>query len=204
MKNLFLLLIMPGMLFLSSCSSVSVIGSWSDPEARAIQSDKVMVIGITPKINVRQNVENQMTDKLTENGVNVTGSLTVFPPTLKDADAVEKWLVADGYQMVITLGLLDSEKETRYVPGTVYAPGPYYGFRGYYGGVYGAVYSPGYYETSQVFYIECNAYTLPEGKLVYSSQSKTVNPSSVEKTSYDLASAIVRDMVSRGILPSKK
>lgn len=203
MKKLLYIIITAG--FLASCSSVSMIGSWSDPQAKEIQSDKVAVFGVTSRIDIRQNVENQMVSRLKEKNVDATGSLGIFTPDMKDAGVMESKLIEQGYEMAITLSLMDSKQETRYVPGTAYAPaGAYYGFRGYVGYGYGAVYSPGYYETSEIYYIECNAYTLPEGKLVYSSQTKTVDPTNVDKFSYELAAAIVKDMTSQGLLPAKK
>jgi len=103
---------------------------------------------------------------------------------------------------VIIVSLLDKEKETYYVPGTTtYAPyhygRPYYG---YYGSVYSNVYSPGYYQSTTSYFLECNAYRLSDARLAYSAQSKTVDPSSVNKFAYDFAKLIVNDLSKRGVL----
>ncbi|MFO7614713.1 MAG: hypothetical protein R6W71_08760 [Bacteroidales bacterium] len=205
MKTLRIITGFIAILCLTACSSTSMIGSWSDPAAAEIRTDKVMVFGVTPRMDVRQNVENQMATMLKSKGVDITPSITVFPPGIKDAEIIEKELINNGYNMAIVISLFDSKEDTRYVQGTVtYAPGPYhYPFRGYMGYSYGQIYQPGYYETTTLYYLECNAYSLPEGKLVYSGQTKTVDPASLDKFSYDLASTLVKDMTQKGILPAK-
>lgn len=192
------------LVILAACSSTSMIGSWSDPAAKEIQTDKVIVFGVTPRMDVRQNVEGQMVMKLKEKGVDASSSLDLFPPGTNDVDAIEAELISKGYEVAIVISLFDTKEDTRYVPGTTtYAPVSYYPFRGYYGAAYGQVYQPGYYETTSSYFLECNAYLLPEGKLVYSGQTKTIDPSGVERFSYDLATALVNDMANQGILPKK-
>jgi hypothetical protein len=102
---------------------------------------------------------------------------------------------------VIIVSLLDTQKETYYVPGsTAYAP-TYYGrpYYGYYGSVYSNVYDPGYYQTTTSYFIECNAYRLSDGKLAYSSQSKAVDPSSVDKFAYEYSKTLVADLEKKGV-----
>jgi hypothetical protein len=103
---------------------------------------------------------------------------------------------------VMIISLLDAQKETTYVPGSVtYAPG-YYGrpYYGYYGARYGAIYDPGYYSTTTSYFIECNAYRLSDEKLVYSCQTKSVDPSSLDKFAYDFSRLIVQDLTKKGVI----
>jgi hypothetical protein len=116
-----------------------------------------------------------------------------------------KWL--NGVSIfTFSTAVVDAINELPYVAGvtksgsTSYAPvhygRPYYG---YYGSVYGNVYDPGYYQTTTSYFIECNAYRLSDEKLVYSSQTKSVDPSSLDKFAYDFSKAIVNDLAKRGV-----
>ena len=113
-------------------------------------------------------------------------------------------LVADDHSLFRDgiVSLLDAKKDTYYVPGsTVYTP-YYYGrpYYGYYGYMYGHVYEPGYYQSTTSYFIECNAYRLSDEKLVYSCQTKSVDPSNLSKFAYDFSRVIVKDLISKGVL----
>jgi hypothetical protein len=123
-----------------------------------------------------------------------------------DIEIIKTILKSKNVAGVIIVSLLDSQKETYYVPGTTaYYPAsygrPYYG---YYGGVYSTVYDPGYYQTTTSYFIECNAYRLSDDQLVYSCQTKTVDPTNVDKFAYEFANIIVKDLVSKGVIAEAK
>ena len=186
----------------AACSSVSLTGSWIDPEAKSIEGKSIAIFCLTPRLDVRDIVESEMTDAFQAKGVNAARSMDFITPGKMDKEVIEMILKDKKIDGVILLSLLDAQKETYYVPGsTAYYP-TYYGrpYYGYYGSVYSAVYDPGYYQTTTSYFLECNAYRLSDEKLVYSSQSKAVDPSSIEKFAYDYSRAIVADLVSKGVM----
>jgi hypothetical protein len=48
--------------------------------------------------------------------------------------------------------------------------------------------------------VQCNAYKLADNKLVYSAQTQTVDPSSLDQAVYDFSNTIIKDMVKQGVL----
>jgi hypothetical protein len=191
---------------ISGCSSTSLVGSWIDPEVTSIEGKSIAIFCLTPRLGVRDKVETQMADLLQSKGVNASRSLDFITPGKMDQEIIAKILQQNNITAVIIISLLDKEKETYYVPGsTAYAP-TYYGrpYYGYYGAVYSNVYDPGYYQTTTSYFIECNAYRLSDGKLAYSSQSKAVDPSSVDKFAYDYSRTLVADLEKKGVLGVKK
>ena len=194
------------LVIVTGCSSVSLTGSWIEPGAKSIEGKTVAIFCITPRLDIREKVETQITAGLKAKGVDALSSLDFITPGKMDIEIIKTILKNKSVAGVILVSLLDSQKETYYVPGTTAYYPTYYGrpYYGYYGAVYGNVYNPGYYETTTSYFIECNAYRLSDDKLVYSSQTKTVDPSNLDKFAYDYANVIVKDLVSKGVLVETK
>jgi hypothetical protein len=188
--------------FFTGCSSVSLIGTWMDPEVKSIEGKNIAIFCLTPRLDVRDRIETELSNAFQAKGVNAMRSLDFITPGKMDKEIIEMILEKNGVTAVILVSLLDTQKETYYVPGsTSYYPS-YYGrpYYGYYGSVYTNVYDPGYYQTTTSYFLELNAYRLSDEKLAYSAQSKTVDPSSLDKFAYDYARAIVADLVSKGVM----
>jgi hypothetical protein len=184
-------------MIVAACSSTSIIGSWVDPEMKSIEGKSIAIFCLSPRLDVRDKVETQMSDAFQAKGVNAMRSMDFITPGKMEKEVIAAILKQNNITGVIIVSLLDKEKSTSYVPGsTAYGTG----FYGYYGYRYAAVYDPGYYSTTTSYYIECNAYRLADERLVYSSQSKTVDPSSVDKFAYDYAKSIVQDLQNKGVV----
>jgi hypothetical protein len=194
------------LLIVTGCSSVSLTGSWITPEAKSIEGRTIAIFCVTPRINIREKVETQIMDGLKAKGVNAISSLDFITPGKMDIEIIKTMLKNKNVDGVIIISLLDAQKETYYVPGTTAYYPTYYGrpYYGYYGTMYGNVYNPGYYETTTSYFIECNAYRLSDDALVYSCQTKTVDPTNVDKFAYEFANVIVKDLVSKGVLAESK
>jgi len=99
--------------------------------------------------------------------------------------------------------LVDQQHETRYVPGTAYYPTayPYYGaFGSYYAYGYSSFYSPGYYTDDKIYYFEANLYDAQTEKLVWSAQSKTYNPSSIDSFLDEYVEALSKQLAKDGVV----
>ena len=87
--------------------------------------------------------------------------------------------------------------------GTVYAPlnygfyGSYYGYYNYY---YPAVYSPGYYTTKKVYYLESNFYDMASDKLIWSVQSETYEPTGLKSWFQGYSYMLINHLKKQGII----
>jgi hypothetical protein len=201
-----ILLFISILLMFYGCSSTTLVGSWIDPEVKSVEGKSIAIFCLTPKLGIRDKIETQMAADLQAKGVNASRSLDFITPGKMDQEVITKILQQNKITAVILVSLLDAQKETHYVPGsTAYYPS-YYGrpYYGYYGSVYTHVYDPGYYTTTTSYFIECNAYRLSDGKLAYSSQSKSVDPSSIDKFAYDYSNTLIQDLQKKGVLGGKK
>ena len=118
------------------------------------------------------------------------------------ADTRLKEIGVDG---ILIISVLDIKEESYYVPGTTsYYPTsmyPYYGgYYGYWGRTYTTVSSPGYYQESVSVFLETNLYDLETETLVWSAQSKTEDPSSVQSLAETYSRVLVDDLVKNKVI----
>ncbi|MCW3465510.1 hypothetical protein [Chitinophaga nivalis] len=200
-----------GCLIAGCGTSVHMTGTWKSPDAAATGYHEILVVALSSNIGAKSTVETRLENALKKKGIVAGKSLDLFPPDFDPKDdaakvAARQKILTAGYRAVLTVSLVDKASDTRYVPGSVlYAPYPAYGwygsFWGYYGYMRGAVYSPGYYTTDKTYFLESNLYDLTEdGKLVWSGQSETYNPNSLESFAGAYASNVVYALQQAGLL----
>lgn len=193
---------------LAACSSTKVTSSWKSPDVTSqnLSMKKIMVAALLPERNreLQKSMERQLVDELKSKGIHAVSAYEVYGPKYLPQDehkAVSK-LQESGVDGFLTIVLLDKSKEKRYNPGySQFAPVGYYrSWFGYYRTVYGQVYTPGYYTTQNKYFWESNLYNLPGEKLIYSAQSQSFDPSSVDKLASDYGSKLINDMTKQGLL----
>lgn len=121
---------------------------------------------------------------------------------MTETEAVNK-LKASAVDAVITIVLLDKQKERSYVPGRLYySPyGMYYNrFWGYYGTLNYRIYEQGYYVTDTEYFWESNVYDMSTQSLIYSVQTKSFDPANSESLGHEYGKLIINDMVKNNIL----
>jgi PBP1b-binding outer membrane lipoprotein LpoB len=203
------------LVFLSACSpSVVVTSSWKNAEMLNSPTKKtyktIFISALTGTVSIKSTVEIAFATAIEKKGYKTIKGQDMFAPGLKNNPDTEesalKKIKEAGSDGIFTIALVDKESETRYVPGSVgYSPypmhgyyGSYWGYHGYYGA---AMYSsPGYYTTDKTYFIESNLYDVDTGKIVWSSQSKTVNPSDLTSFSEKYTDAIIKQLEDDGLL----
>jgi hypothetical protein len=191
-----------------SCSSTYITSSWKAPKGyTATKEDKILVLGMLPAKDrsLREAVEAEMVKALQEKGYQATSAFAAFGP--KSFEGLnEQQVMADlkdkGIQAVMTVALLDKEKEKQYTPGRVdYRPqigyNPFWRRYVYY---YDRVYTPGYYTNNTNYFAEGNLYDVGSNRLIYSVQSKTFDPSSMATLAKDYSKVVVKDMIQKSII----
>ena len=199
-------------IFIYSCgSSHTVINSWVNKEVLKDQTyKKIFVIALTENAAARNTVEDDFAYAISEHNFEVVKSTSVFPETFtkKSAPSKETILVRVkelNCDLIFAVSLLDSKTQTRYVPGSVsYAPYPTYGYYGGFGAYYGyrspTVYSPGYYTTDNIYYMEANLFDVKNEDILWSVQTKTYNPSNLSTFSSSYCYTIIDQAYYDGLL----
>lgn len=193
--------------FILACGpSVRVLHSWTASNRPNKHFNEIMVLVLAPqKYNDAGRIgEEAIASQLKANGVNAVSAQAEYGPERFRNDsenvAIQK-MRRSGADAVIVTSLLDVDKEHRWVPGTYWAPPPYYGrFWGYYSYWWDRAYNQGYYETTRKYIFETNLYDLTTSKLLYSVQSQTIDPGSTQAVADEFAKKLVKDMKSKGVL----
>lgn len=197
----------------ASCApSTKILGSWTGPNTPTEPYTSIFVTGISDNLVARQTIENDIDTQLDDRGITAVSSFDIIPPGFKateeNKDATISAIKAGGSDAILTVALLDQTSETRYVPGTtMYSPlgyGGYYGrFYGYYSYYNPVMYDPGYYATDKKYYLEINLYDVETESLVWSAQSETTNPSSIETFSRTFSEMVVHQLIKDGLIAGK-
>lgn len=198
---------------LQGCMSTKFSASWKAPDFDGKAYDQLLVWALSDNVANRATVEDELTHFLNLKGVNTHSGSDILPYDREiipvDQKIIKNKLIEKGYDAVLTIGLKDVKEETHYVQGTGYynpmSYGYYGSFYGYYPHMYGSVYQPGYYSSTEMIYLETNLWDVNSGKLVWSGQSKSTGQGTVDKTANAYARAVTTELISKGILiPTKK
>jgi hypothetical protein len=197
---------------LFSCSgSTRITGSWVNPETQPVTQDyrNIFIATMTKNVLARTQTENALSAELTRYNKHALKSIDTFTPsfleTLPSREELLQLIQKAGAEAILTTSLLRTQSETRYVRNSVrYAPVPAYGwyrgFYAYYAHWYPMVYDPGYYVTDKTYFVETNLYDARTEKLLWSAQTQTVNPGSLERFLREYPARIITRMMKDGVL----
>ncbi len=198
---------------LTACKSTEMVSSYKAPEVENKTYDNIMVAGLTGKYIPREVIENELVEALRKKNINADHSLNILPDDKSmDAESVRDNVLeridGKGYDAYLTVVMIDKESETTYVPGSTYNPVgtyPYYrNMWGYYHHRYAMVYDPGYYTEEDFYYLEANLYDAETENLIWSGQTETYEPLSMQELSDEFAGVIANELKSENLLGSGK
>jgi hypothetical protein len=213
MKKFFIAM---SLVFLTSCSSgTAIVSSWKDPETTNANTEfkKILVVAL---------VKNEATRRITENRIAAIGpkfhsSYSILNGTTLDLSKEQKLKILkdENYDAVVTMRLVDTVKETSYVPGTntsIYyggyggmygGYGAYGGFGGWYGMYSPVYYDPGYYQESTSYLVETNVFSLKSDKLIWTGTTKSSNGSDIGLLVDSIIATVMQEMKKDGFVPKK-
>jgi len=191
-----------------SCNSTRITSTWKANLNSKKAYKKILVLGLIREADrrIQEDMEEHMTGDLIALGYNAIGSLKEYGPKFfegKDEKEALKKLAESNIDAVITIVLLDKQKEQRYVPGhPYYSPySVYYSrFWGYRTALYNRIYEPNYYVTDTKYFWESNLYDMGNQQLVYSVQTQSFRSDNSVHLGHEYGQLIVKDMVENNVL----
>jgi len=194
---------------LTSCAKTKFTKQWIDEDFEGPPYDDVLVLVVADKMGNRQDAENYIVKKLDEAGVNAMQSYDILPKTETiDAEAVGKAI--DGLQLdsVIVMYATGVTEEEYYKParrfgvytGYGYGHAHYGSFYNYYPHAYTYVYLPGYDNTHHVVAIETSLFDIESAKMVWSGQSNTFAPESVDDVIHSITVLTINELKKKKII----
>jgi hypothetical protein len=191
------------------CStSTRITTSWKADKVSAKDYKKIMVLGLIGNNDriFREKMEDHLAGDLKDLGYNAITATSEYGPrafeNMKEDDALRQ-LYDKGIDAVLTIVLLDKQRERYYLPGRVYYS-PYIMYHNrfwrYYTTMYDRVYSEGYYVVDTKYFWESNLYDMNDWTLLYSAQSHSFDPSSAETLGHEYGMIITKDMIKKNVL----
>ena len=208
----FIFLIMAGMATLCSCSpSTRITASWVEPSARnqTASGKTVFIASLTRNLEVRSKLEDALAREAETRQIRAIKSSEHFRPDFFQNIPSEQQLLTQiretGANSILTVSLIDTKSETRYVPGTrTYSPYPFYswygGFYSYYNYWRPSFYDPGYYVEDKTYFFETNLYSVEKNQIIWSAQSETMNPGSIDDFVSTYPKVIIAQLIKDGLL----
>lgn len=207
-RNLFGWIILISFLHIG-CQTLEITHSWRLSPLPAAPMKRILVMGLNREADrgVMVEMERHLSDDLRARGYVAISALSEYGPhafdRLSESEALRKLQQYD-YDAVLTIVLLDKEKERHYVPGQViYTPYSFYHnrFWGYRTVLVQRIYEPGYYVTDTKYFWESNLYSLREGQLLlFSAQSRSFEPDNASSFGHQYGKSMIERMVDQGVL----
>jgi len=177
--------------------------TWVEPERVGKPIQKVLVVGIAESEGQRRVFEDLFCSRLAQAGPQAQPSYRVLaadkPPTRDNVDAA---LAGTDFDSVFVTSYVRTDREMVYTEpmSPYYAPGGYYWDR-HYSWYYGAVTTPGYWSEVTTVILENNLYETATGRLIWSAESESFNPSSAEEIVRTLADQVLMELRAKRLLP---
>lgn len=191
---------------------------------------KIYVIGLLHQKSVNSILENEIQNNLVPRGFDVWRNQDVFPYEFETKEIARKATIEKikqvGCDGVLVIALKDVQIDSAYTGGssvvvsgysptqgafqqpTADSPYPkqeyYANFNNYYYNYQTVSSKPGYYVTDRNYFIETNFFDASGGEILFSIQSKAVNPKDIEKASQLYCTEILTTLQKEGVLKSKK
>jgi hypothetical protein len=206
------------LLALSACKTTTthISQSYRNPGYEATVFKKVLVVGVAQNEERRQAFENAFSAAIGEEGGTAEPSWHLLPgaDTQLSEEQVHAAIEGGGFDGVLITRLLSVDKSKEYTPPKKYnnphtryypaGPAYGYGYGGYYGfyaTTYAEVTEPGYFETSTTLKLETNLYSVATNELVWTAQSKTIDPESIDDALSSMTAAVASKLKEEKLIP---
>lgn len=192
---------------LLSCNSTKITSSWKNGDQMNKPYHNIMVWAIIPESDsmLRKQIETHLVNDLVNKQYHAISSLDVYKEKaykkLTPAEILKEFK-STGVDAVLSIVLLNKEKEEQYYPGGYFnQPVNNYGnLDKYYSNVYERVLTPGYYIRTTNYYWQSNLFEVAADQLVYSVQTKSIDPYSTDLLAHENGLMIIKDMVKKKII----
>jgi hypothetical protein len=213
LSRLFVFLIAVSSLAACSKTTTSISQSYRNPGFEQTVFKKLFVIGVASTQEGRQAFEDAFAKAITEQGGGAQASWGHLPQGEQlEEEAIRAAIDGGNFDGVLITRVLSVDKDQKYVepkaynnPKTTYyaGGGGLYGYNyyGFYGTTYARVHEPGYFETSTTLRLETNLYSVATDGLVWTGQSKTVDPESLADARASMTAAVAKKLKDEKLIP---
>lgn len=202
---------------LTACKTTSTnfSQSYRNPGYEETVFKKVMVIAVAQGQEQRKAFEDALVSAISNEGGISQASIEVLPHEEQiSEEQLHDAIDAGGFDAVAITRVLSVDKSQEYTPPKKYSnprtryyaasPGwgrGYGGFYGFYGTTFAEVHEPGYFDTSTTLKLETNLYSVATNELVWTGQSETIDPESLEDARASVTAAVAKKLKAERLIP---
>jgi len=208
-------LVLVAVLGCAKSTTTSFSQSYQNPGYEETVFRRLLVVAIASDAENRQRFEDDLASAIARQGGTAAPSYTLLPQGEQISEQeLHEVIQREGVDGVLLTRLLAVEKDSSYTPPEEYSkprtryypagPGWGYGYGGYYGfygTTYAAVHEPGYFDTSTTLKLETNLYSVATNDLVWTGQSETIDPESLEAARASITEAVAAKLKSQALIP---
>jgi hypothetical protein len=188
-----------------ACSRSRLTAVWENPEAVPNPYKRIAAVGITTSDANRRLFEDNIVRQLRDRGVAAEPSYPLVPDGRVSLNRLRPALQSANIDAILTTRVLGVDKDVIYIPGDrFFAPyysryDPYY----FYSVYHPFTYDPGYLKTQVAVKLETNLYDAESGELIWSAQSKTIDPSSADHLAASVGPLLIEQLLEKKILEKR-
>jgi len=200
-KQAILILAVLAVLTSLDAGTTKFVFTWMNPNYTGTHFKTILVLGINGKVENRAEFEDRLSAAITRPGITAIPSYSLLPRPNSmplDMDQLRDVVHGQGIDAVLATRLIKVKKSVTQIPGQAYNNSLY----GYYGAIYPEVYAPDYLRTERIAQIETNFYSTakPDGELIWTGTSDTIDPHSPRKAIDAVSRIIVIELEKRKII----
>jgi hypothetical protein len=184
---------------LAACATTSLQSTWKDPAAAPLnlKGKKVVALVVIDEEALRYTAEDEAAREITAHGGGGVPAYTLLPQAqIRNKERARAIFEKEGIEAVVVVRPVAKEKE---LSGSFWSNPGYSSFwgPGFWGGAAGG---DGYLRTDTILIVETLVYSLHQNKLVWASQSKTINPTQAGSFMRELSKTLGTEMEKQGLL----
>lgn len=184
-----------------SCTSTSLVENWKNPDYVLFHANKVLIVGMTPNEEARQNFESKLQNEFSKRNVESMRSIDVFDisfsntkKTEQELDDVERSLLDKDFDAILFTKIIGSEDRESFIK-SISRWNNYQGrFNDDYLDHQDIYYDEDYYDKFTVYHAETTLYCICEGKersMIWRGSIDIEDPKNIEKTIKDYVKLVV-------------
>jgi hypothetical protein len=184
---------------LAACATTSLQSTWKDPTAAPLnlKGKKVVALVVTDEEALRYATEEEAVREITAHGAIGVPAYRLLPQAqIRDKERARAIFEQEGIEAVVVVRQVAKEKA---LSGSFWSNSGISSFwgPGFWGGGFGG---DGYLRTDTILIVETLVYSLQQNKLVWASQSQTMNPTQVGSFIRELGKTLGTEMEKQGLL----
>jgi len=188
-------------LTLSSCQTTSLQSAWFDPNFTGGPMHRIAIVAVGVNFANRRVTEDVFAQRLRAVGVDGAAGWTVIPDEARETqEPFTAAVMKSGAQGLLMVRLLGVDTRTQVTTTMVATTGPVWGGPAW-GGGWGTTMVPvTQVSQSNLAIVETSLYDVATGRAVWSGNTQTLNPSSVQREVPGLADVIIGELRARGLI----